>query len=743
VKDVPGFFSFRWSRAGSVDGYEDVAVVFKVPGRTDLAALSDVLEDVCKGPFVPDAVLLLHIADDQDVGPALASGAAAHALVRFKGRLPLLRLVVDLRKSSSKPIGAAGSSAKTVAFRSAVATELDKVIEAGLTRVFDPPEIILEAPAGFAFQKPSQQKSSYFIRAEQGLGSSGKISFVALAVWRHLARVHLGLPAALDRVYVDSMGVATVAYALRELYFISHLGTPPQVESFHSYGGIEQVKPVPGRSLCLISASSSMNLHRQWVRDKRVPDRDVLTLVTFAGTPDDQWALHRIAAKLRPHDGEQTAPYDIKIKGENFVPSTEGPRAVLLRKPIHGDDRVVAPFCRLAGFGVFDLFRSASGGDGRRRGLYCDGMTLISTAEFEKWLVEALAQNLKAATRYVIYQEDDASAALASLVALKAKSLTKIPLELVKASTAGRDVARVECGVLIVAAVVGGGAAILSLSRALRGVQTGPRTFLIGMQVADTGEHIQTFDRNIKQSAHRAAIEIVRFGQAAIGSMVEESFSLELSRIYDSAATDVPRVLAIRAERIRGTQKRASSALLPTGVGLDNPLMLRKDFAFWPSRSYEAGPHQAEVTGTIAALLQRARESNDLRSEFRLHTGTLQQVVLDPENFARYDDGVIQAALLRAALPSELDYRGNLAASTYMHDFLCRMSRYVGEERSEAVLEFLTALATGRLRLEDAHLEKVRACFLGVSQGRAKLHSSIRFLLNFAGARRPRRRTPF
>jgi hypothetical protein len=740
MRDTPGFFSFRWQPKIAIEGFRDVAIVYKVPGRTDLSAIPDLIEQVCRGPFVPDAVVLVHLKQDTDFALAFKEGATANALVRFNGRLPLLRYEIPIQGGSPTVVTVRpeiGNSTKGL--KKCLVDKFDEWVDVGLQKVFDPAKVIVNAPAGYAYQKPSQRKATYFIRAEQGLETSGAIAFVALGVWRYVTRVKNAIPQNLVNVFVDSMGVATVAYALRELFLLAKTGTPPQIESFHSYGGLVNVKPVPGCSLCMISASSSMNLHREWVAKKRVLETDVLTLVTFEDADDSNFALCRLPASQRPDSEEISAAYDIKIKGENFVPLSEHPRTVLLRKPVHGDERSVKIFQNLVGKEVFRLFRSQSKSNSRRRGIFCDGLALISTDAFNKYVDDSLVQHLRASTRYVVYQDDEASIKLAQKIVEVGEKITKLNLELVPVSQATAQIKKKTAGLIAVAAVCGGGAALLSLSRLLRGVQTGPRTFFIGLQVADSTEHIKTFDKNLKQSAHEAAIEIVRYGQIAVGKSVEDSFTQEISKLYSSSIVSLPAPLKSRVEKLRDGKKGAGDvALLPCGPQLKSTLSLRPDFAFWGSASYEQGPYHAELVGTIAVLLQRAREFDGLPTLHRLHSGALQHVTLDPENFARFDDGLIQAAILRAALPSELDYRGDKNASEYMKDFLIRAARHLGQDRSEAALEFLSAIAIGRLHLEAHHIVIIKKEFAGAAKHLGgDIEKAIRFFLRHIGGEKP------
>jgi hypothetical protein len=117
-------------------------------------------------------------------------------------------------------------------------------------------------------------------------------------------------------------------------------------------------------------------------------------------------------------------------------------------------------------------------------------------------------------------------------------------------------------------------------------------------------------------------------------------------------------------------------------------------------------------------MLQRAREFNKFKDDgHRLASDTFQQVVLDPENFARYNDGVIQAALLRAAHPSELDYSSSDEVSHRMADLLSSIFRQHSRQQGEAALEFAFSLKTERLKLVRSDMERIQAEVENLSGG--------------------------
>lgn len=711
-----------------------MALIFKVPGSVNLSVLPDLFEDVCRGPIPPDAVIIVHLKEDSALDIALTGAPARIAMVRFSGRIPLLKLEVagasfSMRvKGLSIPRQAQKLTMKnwTLFF----SKYREEWLKEGLGKIFKPEEVLVSAPAGYAFQKPSKARSTYFIRTEQALATSGCVAFVALTILSRLLLDHRKLPDDLQIIFVDTMSVSTVAYALREMLSLLKRPNLPQIESFHSYGGLDQVRPpLPGSSLCLVSASSSMNLHREWVRANRVPDRDVLTLLTFSDARDAKNALFSLPATARPKEEVATASYDIRIEGENFVPASEPPRKVLLRKKAHEFPEGTSIYAELAGSSVFGVYGNSQKST-KRRGLFVDGEKLVQAEGFRAWLSHSILQSLKASTRKIVYQEDDSSLLLARNISAIAQGIGLRKLDLVPFGDVSNKSIDRDAGLIAVAAVAGKGSNLLSLSRALRGLHLGPRLFVVGLQVAERGFSSTTFDANLKSSSHGAAVDVLRFHMAQMSAPISESFEAELRTLYDfNDGVTVPAALAARANAIRrGGARGGHPVFLPSGEALTTQLALNPDFVFWKP-GYKPGAHQAEVLATISAILQRARDSAGLTLANQLSSPLLQQVTLDPENFSRFDDAIIQASLLRSAAPSELDFRGDVDGSRYIREFLGRQAQRLGSDQ-DCPLEFLTALAVGRLQVASADLAAIVSTFeVAIARRRTPLARSVGFIL--------------
>lgn len=81
--------------------------------------------------------------------------------------------------------------------------------------------------------------------------------------------------------------------------------------------------------------------------------------------------------------------------------------------------------------------------------------------------------------------------------------------------------------------------------------------------------------------------------------------------------------------------------------------------------------------------------------------------------FGRYNDGIIQASLLRAARPTELDFAGDAGLSKDAARIIRRIVADSNRARGEAASEFLVAIGSGRLKLDRNGLETVPATLDG------------------------------
>jgi hypothetical protein len=731
-----GFFKCDWVAPPLLGDLYRVAVLFKVPEYAGATELADLFETIALGPLVPDLVLLLEISlrgDDQTLSDLFADPLVADARTRVAGRIPVVIAKLGLATSEfALELTDTAFNKDWQDLKTALLTTQDEWFAAGLKHVFSPDRVVITAPAGYQFLKPSKSRSSYFVRAEQGLLTSGEVFYVAACIWRKLISHDTFDPHRVSRIFIDTIGIAPVAFALRELFRGSGLKRAPLVESFHSYDGMESIRsPLPGSSICLISASTSMGLHRDWMKAHKVSEMEVLTLITIGGAKDSHRALCTLPVDLAGIDSVSSAKFDIRIEGETFVPSPEPPKQVTLGQ-VHKRDELVSQFCELRSSRVFDVYRLDDRPIPRQRALFVDGAALVATHQFKTWFKRSLNQFAKSVTRVLIHLDDAASTAMAEQAKAHLDEILATPVRLLKASVIGRekfDIADANAGILVVASVIARGGSLLNLSRNLRGLHFGPRLYLVGYQVVENSVQLTALVANLRQTKHGASVDVQRFGSAAIGSGLVDSYIAEQEFLSQFRDADEPirEFVQKRLKYLTGaTSGEFDGALWPRGERATAPLKLRKDFLLWPSK-YAPGPYHPEVIATMAVTVENVRVPRSFSDEYSLYSPVLRHVALSPQNFLRFDDGIIQGALLRCAERAEIDYRDSAESSRYMRQFVLRLVENLNTDRAEAILEFLLAVRTGRMMLrpkDEQELFNVAAKVVGGS----RLHKLVRFL---------------
>ncbi|ELR67979.1 putative phage-related protein [Fulvivirga imtechensis AK7] len=175
---------------------------------------------------------------------------------------------------------------------------------------------------------------------------------------------------------------------------------------------------------------------------------------------------------------------------------------------------------------------------------------------------------------------------------------------------------------------------------------------------------------------------------------------------------NLPDYLIERVEKLNSNEGLLNDLFLINPFN-EQPLSLRPNFAFFDFKS-DTTPSQADVYFIIASIVHFARfpesQLNSIKQYqdmkfLRFHEHV--QSVFSPECFNRFNDGIIQAAILRIANPNELNYSVQDDLSYEMATVLKNLFKNDKDpDRCEAILEFLLAIATGKLRLKKKHKDQ-------------------------------------
>jgi hypothetical protein len=309
------------------------------------------------------------------------------------------------------------------------------------------------------------------------------------------------------------------------------------------------------------------------------------------------------------------------------------------------------------------------------------------------------------------------------------KELSVVSFNAVRANPKAHEVA--EGTTLVICSCMVSGRALMELSQVLRSIQLNASiVFIIGLARANSLEEL----REIKSNITHTVVSARRFGYHRL----EEIFPPDYSAIRRSIWTqeiDMLRRLQSKllppeedvnrhiAERINIIQRAEGTSV----VGLTNEcfwpsingtnLRLRPNFAFFKFKHDPSNVTHAEVYFTVACVLHNLRRSKNRERSLKQYE--YDRALLHPHNFYRLNDPVIQAALLRAALPVELNYRVDADLSAEMAEVLRFIISEKETERGEAAPEFTLALAMGQLRLAQKDQKEVLELLLNALPSQA------------------------
>lgn len=616
--------------------------------------------------------------------------------------------------------------------------------------------VIVAAPPGFYFSKQSDRHSSHFIRTEGLLSCTESIELLALRLLKSFRNYCDALPHPTVRILIDSMVIWPLAHALVSLRRDADPKRRYIVKSFRSYEGFAESRVESGPAFVIISASTSGGLARELRKrigashvtcttilgldqqSKEVGERsdqqdDCLFLVPrdLDGAP----SLSGLRAKFET-DVTNVPPgwESVRIIGERFLNQNFRPRSVRLAHGSLADGRkqVLAQIssARLAliarrrpvgksywsaSFNVPELVKRYCEDDNQGECLLRSWLTNYSVAgdiaviypidTLEKGRPgEGEAERLAERIREILLERSPST---------DIRIFNSAELDAPETNVA--DFMR-KAGAIVAAPIVGNGFIFKQISAALRSVQPkGPRLFLALAVLPESQARFQELQTDLQSSADDRAYHFKHAIALPVGKLDQDidwhQESLLLSRVVEACREDnvfMPPLLQDRLLRFRqGNGLGGEFAFFPSYKG--SALAMSPGFLLWRTKEPLAGVNLgADVLVTVAVFLEACRSGGARLNETSLVSGLFQQTLISPANFTRFNDPAIQAALLRAAYRSELNFASSPDMSSDMQRLILRLIRLYDSPAGDALAEFLLALALQRLTLHQSHLNEVR-----------------------------------
>jgi hypothetical protein len=601
--------------------------------------------------------------------------------------------------------------------------------------------VYLTAPSSHHFVVPSESHAQTFFRVGSAMTDGSAIDFIAFCC----------LPLFADRevknVYCDTGAISPVVYAVNALRNrIQPNSSFACPTSFKSYRGAKdfQFRDMES-SLVLISLSITGSL-APLIRTHHanVSERDILTLFILHKPTESTLFV----CDLRKHpeqnpdgfDRVETYPEEdcplcaqgstrILISTEQFLPGHGHNEQAMIRAQ-HSPEWLRPFLGQFVGTGVirahyrlqdnnqavshataevfFDLERLVAEGNflgiSRYRDLFC----------------RRVDQAIPAILDRIICLDSPASCKMAEWVAARAKETLNRDVPVYRYGQAVEKMSDLEKdgsrATLVVAAAAASGRSLLSVAQLLRHIQkTGGINYLVGLARFSSRENLREVEANLTRGERpqdHGFFVVERVFLPLGGSKSETTWDLERRLLDELIAQCDPGPARDALEQRRNLIREASG----TGVrGLSEDLFwpnagrpsldLRPGFAFFPTLKQGTKASQADVYFTMTAVLHARRSARG--EEDSLFQQEHLRKVLSPRCFDRFNDGVIQASLLRAATLPELDYSIDENISREMWQVLDFIFRAKTADAGEAYREFLLAMALKRLRLRIADMERL------------------------------------
>jgi len=603
-------------------------------------------------------------------------------------------------------------------------SEMEKLIDFGLFKIITNRNLIIEAYSNIHFIKPSGKHTNKFIDVKNLLESAPEIAFIATCLLKLI-------PENISKIYVDTSGIYSLAYELSNITraFDKSVGII-SIDSFGSYGGIDQYNfSADVNTIVLISASTSNNLVEK-LRNYASLDQSsfVVVIMTQVNNGEqkvliefEQYKNKFSKSYFQHFDSYDESECPMCLK-EHSIPITLDKSRFFVDTPrtesylplaLDSDSNLRELINRYKDIDAFRcLFDSVDGTKKPTPEYFIDISKIIKQKQFQEQVKNNIYRYFPLNTDCIIHCKDQGAKELAELIQ---KNILSLDLKVTLYDGEIPDNIRPKKGIVVVAGSLESGKSLLNISRALREFNKSPITYIVGFAKYNGESEFKKLQMDLSFSEGPCGFHqfhVIEKILIPINEHKENSWDKEIEVLKIFAAKyqndlKLKKVIDVRSQRLRKASSIEKKGLgkklfIPSPTG--KHLILGKTFAFWNKEDNDSKyDHQATVYFTVSSVLQKLRTTAKNNGIKPLGHGYIIRQ-LDPLLFDRFNEGIIQASVLRTAKSRELDYSADDAKSRIIGSLIERMLKYPETEESTGLPEFLLALCTKKLQIKKDHL---------------------------------------
>jgi hypothetical protein len=595
---------------------------------------------------------------------------------------------------------------------------------------------------------PSRKHSQRFLRTANVLLYSCEITFLALGLLKQFNKKDYRY------IYCDTSSINSVALAminLRNRFKTLEKQINYPINSFKSYEGLYdekfQLKP---NSFVLVSASTSGSIIEYIIKKQAaISKEDVIILFYLENKNPSQITKEQVVCDLTKSDANPNGvvPYTT-YTDENCTLCSNGSFPIevsgdvfLLEKPkinsivINGADIAIQTSAKFINqFISYNKeesilkvnYKDTDQSSSRKYEIYIDYSKIIQNLDSDRFknyktkLNAYIDQFVPSNLKYIIFLNDESSEMLANHIfqRIKPNYLKKNIPEIFSQNRFSSVKLQPSGSVLIVSSCISNGKNLLYLNRALRDNNL-RIIFFIGINRISNAESTKFLKTNLKYGDYGPENSTFIEVESIACSNLSESNSwqkeldfiqkhlkeTDITEVFDFLKEREKALVESESKKIKGLSK---NLFLPNLFSTEQEILrIRRNSAFFERIDYAEHATQSDVFFSIAFVINRLRNSGNF--SHILQQSSFVRNLLSPSNFNRFNDGVIQASFIRCARKEEMNYSIDSSLSKEMKEILITIFKYRTEVQGEALLEFLYAIAIGKLTLKKDDLKAVLA----------------------------------
>ncbi len=594
---------------------------------------------------------------------------------------------------------------------------IDSFLNEGLQNIFIKRGGLITSQGSHHFVFPSGKHCNKFLRTGNILLYSAEIHFIAFSLLGHFDELKH------TQIYCDTSSINAIAFSLIELKnrFLPHDEQKQlSIESFSSYEGLyKNTYSYSPNSLLLISASTSANIINYILAKHKMIDRGNVIILYFLGEEKNYINIKdKVLCNLTFSESNTTGiPFYQTYKEENCEFCKRGSYPVevsgdvfLLEKP--KINRIVLGIKDAEKYlsGFVNQFKSKARtqsvlkvnykeNSDFKYEIYIDYYEILKGinehGRYEKYkekLNNHINQFVPSNTRYVLSLNDKASEELSTYIINHISQNYQSGKEPKQKNQENlNDIQNIEGTILVVGSCIANGKNLLYISRALRRFDKLRIVYFIGICRTKNSDYLGFLKSNLKQGLYGSEtntfIEVQNIFCNNSSKNTPWTVEIEfLKEFVDYIRDEIPDAHT-SIHYLENRKQLLQRSFSDTERGLVNNLFyprvsvypyeeltIRKNFAFFDFDNYADDVAQSDIYFTISNIVNFLRNTN--KSDKSLKQTVFVRNLLDPGNFNRFNDGIIQACILRTGCSDELSYSIDSELSQEMYNLLETLIKY-------------------------------------------------------------------